>query len=69
MDNVPSNQRARWKALESIASFGWTGSALVGGLLSDEHSYQFTFSITATMQLCGCLLLLVIRPFVEAEDP
>lgn len=67
MDNVPSNQRSRWKALESIAAFGWTGSALVGGILSDEHSYQFTFSITATMQLCGGLLLLLIQPFVEAE--
>lgn len=67
MDNVPSNQRARWKALESIASFGWTGSALLGGILSDTHSYQFTFSITATLQLCGGLLLFIIRPFVESE--
>jgi MFS family permease len=68
MDNVPSNQRARWKALESIASFGWTGSALLGGILSDTHSYQFTFNITASMQLCGGLVLLIIRPFVEAEE-
>jgi MFS family permease len=68
MDNVPSNQRARWKALESIASFGWTGSALLGGILSDTHSYQFTFSITATLQLCGGLMVLIIRPFVEAEE-
>jgi len=68
MDSVPSNQRARWKALESIAAFGWTGSALAGGVLSDSHSYQFTFSITATMQLCGGMLLFIIRPFVEAEE-
>lgn len=67
MDNVKSNERARWKSLESIASFGWTGSALVGGMLSDEHSYQFTFAITATMQLVGGLLLLVIQPLVESE--
>ena len=69
MDNVPSNRRARWKSLESIAQFGWTGSALVGGILSDQHSYEFTFAITATMQLAGCLLLLLIQPFVEAEQP
>jgi MFS family permease len=68
MDNVPSNQRARWKSLESIASFGWTGSALIGGILSDEHSYQFTFTITAAMQLSGGLILLLIQPFVEAEE-
>lgn len=67
MDNVPSNQRARWKSLESIASFGWTGSALVGGILSDKHSYQFTFSMTALTQLCGGFLLLVIQPVVEEE--
>jgi MFS family permease len=67
MDSVPSNHRARWKSLESIASFGWTGSALVGGILSDEHSYQFTFAMTAWTQLCGGLLLLLIQPFVEEE--
>jgi MFS family permease len=67
MDNVPSNQRARWKSLESIASFGWTGSALVGGILSDEHSYQFTFAITAWMQLASGLVLLIIQPYVERE--
>lgn len=67
MDNVPSNQRARWKSLESIASFGWTGSALVGGILSDEHSYQFTFAMTAWVQLAGGLLLMVIQPLVEEE--
>ena len=67
MDNVPSNQRARWKSLESIASFGWTGSALLGGILSDEHSYQFTFALTAWMQLASGLVLLIIQPYVERE--
>ncbi len=67
MDNVPSNQRARWKSLESIAAFGWTGSALVGGILSDEHSYQFTFAITAWMQLASGFVLLIIQPHVEKE--
>jgi MFS family permease len=68
MDSVASNQRARWKALESIAAFGWTGSALAGGILSDEHSYQYTFAITATLQLIGGLLLLPIRSLVESEQ-
>jgi hypothetical protein len=68
MDAVPSNQRAKWKSLESISSFGWTGSALVGGILSDKHSYQYTFSMTATVQLVGGLMLLPIRSFVESEE-
>jgi MFS family permease len=67
MDNVPSNKRARWKSLESVAAFGWTGSALVGGILADDHSYRFTFAITASLQLFGALLLVPIRPFVESE--
>jgi MFS family permease len=67
MDTVPSPQRARWKSLESIAAFGWTGSALVGGILSDEHSYQFTFLLTAYMQLASGVILLLIQPLVEKE--
>jgi predicted MFS family arabinose efflux permease len=67
MDSVPSNQRARWKSLESIASFGWTGSAFIGGILSDTHSYQFTFTMTAWMQLASGVLLLLIQPLVEEE--
>jgi MFS family permease len=67
MDNVPSHQRARWKSLESIAAFGWTGSALVGGILADERSYRFTFAITASLQLLGAVLLIPIQPFVESE--
>lgn len=68
MDAVPSDQRARWKSLESIASFGWTGSALLGGILSDSHSYQYTFAITATMQLIGGLMLIPIQHLVEREQ-
>jgi len=67
MDNVPSNRRARWKSLESIAAFGWTGSALVGGILADDHSYRFTFAMTAALQLFGAFLLVPIQPFVESE--
>jgi hypothetical protein len=26
----------RWKSLQSIASFGWCGSAAVGGILADK---------------------------------
>jgi predicted MFS family arabinose efflux permease len=67
MDAVPSNQRARWKSLESISAFGWTGSALVGGILSDKHSYQYTFAMTATVQLLGGFMMWPIRTFVESE--
>lgn len=67
MDALPSNQRARWKSLESVAAFGWTGSALVGGVLADERSYRFTFAITAALQVVGTIILLPLQPFVEPE--
>ncbi|GKY99726.1 hypothetical protein MPSEU_000926600 [Mayamaea pseudoterrestris] len=67
MDAVPSNQRAKWKSLESISAFGWTGSALVGGILSDKHSYQYTFAMTATVQLVGGFMMWPIRSLVESE--
>ena len=37
MDYVPKETRARWKSLESIAQFGWCGSAALGGILADQY--------------------------------
>merc|ERR1711871_1359345 len=56
MDFVPKDTRARWKSLESIASFGWCGSAVLGGVLADETSYSSTFLYTAGLQFAGVLL-------------
>ena len=33
MDFVPKDTRSRWKSLDSIAAFGWCGSAAIGGIL------------------------------------
>ena len=63
-------QRARWKSLESIAQFGWCGSAAVGGYLADRHGYSFTFLITACVQGSAILiwvLLLGTVPKVEGK--
>ena len=55
MDFVPKETRARWKSLESIASFGWCGSAVLGGVLADQTSYSSTFLYTAALQFVGVL--------------
>lgn len=47
MDFVPSDQRGRWNAFESISSMTWSGSAVIGGYLMDEHDYRYAFQITA----------------------
>jgi MFS family permease len=46
MDHVPSEQRARWSALESLSGFSWAGSAVIGGVIADRHGYRATFVVT-----------------------
>ena len=63
-------RRARWKSLESIAQFGWCGSAALGGYLADKYDYGFTFGITACIQgsaLFVWAFLLPIIPRVEQK--
>jgi predicted MFS family arabinose efflux permease len=67
MDFVPSNERSRWKALESIAAVGWAGSALLGGVVSDERGYSFAFAMTATIQLMGIWILAPLMRIVPVE--
>ena len=65
MDYVPPGTRARWKALDSISSFGWCGSAAIGGLIADAYDYSTTFLITAALQGAGvavCALLFFVIP-------
>lgn len=67
MDNVSKDKRARWKSLESIASFGWCGSAALGGIISDSKGYGYTFVITVILQLLGTVVLSSLIPVVEDE--
>ena len=68
MDFVPKNERARWKSLDSVVSFGWCGSAAIGGWLSDKYDYTFTFLITAIIQSVGVLCFLPLIPLVPRKE-
>lgn len=68
MDYVPKDQRARWKSLESLASFGWCGSAAAGGYISDKFDYTRTFLITATIQVVGILAYAMLLPLVPRKE-
>lgn len=46
MDFTPTTQRGMWNAVESLTSMTWSGSAFLGGLLSDSHDYRYTFLMT-----------------------
>merc|ERR1739848_42672 len=68
-DYVPKEYRARWNTLESISSFGWSGSALLGGKLVQAYDYEITFAITASIQLLAVILFYFpITPLVAHES-
>jgi len=56
MDFVPSSERGRWNAAESISSMSWSGSAVIGGYLMDAYDYRQTFVITACIYLVAALM-------------
>ena len=68
MDFVRKDSRARWKSLESVSQFGWAGSAVLGGLLSDRYDYTFTFLVTALVQSAGTLGYLLLLPLVPTDE-
>lgn len=62
--------RARWNSLDGVLIFGWSGSALLGGILVDKYGFDVTFCITALMQGIGaCFLipLVFLVPRTEAD--
>jgi len=66
-DYTPKAQRGKWKALNSIASAGWSGSAAVGVWLIDHYGYGICFIITACFQALAVPLLAVLMPHVAKE--
>eukprot|EP00977_Amphora_coffeiformis_P015293 scaffold4494_cov161-Amphora_coffeaeformis.AAC.12 len=50
MDSVPTKERARWAALESLNMFSWSGSAALGGVLVGYTGLVPLFCITACLQ-------------------
>eukprot|EP00667_Euglena_gracilis_P010472 EG_transcript_10655 len=69
MDYTPKGRRGVWNAVASVTSFGWSGSAALGGYLVDRHGYGFTFKVTVAVQLLGAAVLLPLWPVVGAELP
>lgn len=68
MDYVPKKERARWQSLDSVASFGWCGSAAFGGWLADKYDYTATFLITAILQTIGIAVWCLLWPLVPRTE-
>jgi len=69
MDYCKKSQRARWSALESVTSLGWSGSAALGGLIIERFGYDRVFLCTAVLHALAIavrLPLLLIVPKNEA---
>jgi MFS family permease len=68
MDFVPQHRRGRWKSLESVAQFGWAGSAILGGYVIDRHDYATTFVITACVQAVAVVIWAALLAVVPREE-
>ena len=68
MDAVPRNRRGFWKSMESISAVGWSGSAFVGGMISEKGDYSKTFIVTAIITCCGIPLLLLLSTIVPKNE-
>lgn len=55
---------AKWNAVESIAAFGWSGSAVIGGLLVDNYGFGVSFGFTAFIQMLAWFPLILLLPLV-----
>ncbi len=58
MDYVPSSERAKWSALESVNFFGWSGSAAFGGYLVDWVGIEVNFYVTALVSFLATVPLM-----------
>lgn len=65
MDMVPRQHRGKWSSIASLRRMTWSGSAFIGGLLSDSHDYRYAFFVTACVHSVAAaplLLVAVMRP-------
>ena len=77
LDCVPSKERGRWAAAESLGSMSWSGSAFIGGYLIDKSNgdYRFCFKITALVYCLAFALRLfalkfaMVRKAVDVDRP
>ncbi|MFX0212204.1 MAG: MFS transporter, partial [Candidatus Hodarchaeota archaeon] len=69
MDIVPSNSRAKWNSLETLAwGMFWSLSASIGGFIIDNFGFVYVFLFTASLYTIATLLILIIRNRVPKES-
>ena len=53
LQSILQKSRGKWSAVDSIAMFGWSGSAFLGGIMVDHVGFDWCFLITAIAQCSG----------------
>eukprot|EP00993_Chasmostoma_nieuportense_P000754 NODE_1693_length_1411_cov_45.570872_g1607_i0.p1 GENE.NODE_1693_length_1411_cov_45.570872_g1607_i0~~NODE_1693_length_1411_cov_45.570872_g1607_i0.p1 ORF type:complete len:432 (+),score=89.52 NODE_1693_length_1411_cov_45.570872_g1607_i0:1-1296(+) len=68
MDYVPKQNRGKWNAVSSVSSFGWCGSAAVGGVLADRYGYGVTFVFTAGVYVLAAMFWIPLMVLVPRRE-
>jgi predicted MFS family arabinose efflux permease len=68
MDHVPKSERGQWSALESVNVSGWSGSAVLGGMLVGRIGLTHLFLLTASLQIIATLPLMALFRDDELEQ-
>lgn len=68
MDFVPKKRRGRWKSLESVSTFGWCGSSVLGGYLVDHQGYTAAFFVTAVIQTGAVAIWVLLLYMVPKKE-
>merc|ERR1719424_894658 len=64
MDFSKKKSRGGWNAVDSITRFGWSGSAVLGGVLVDAFSYEACFVATSVFLTAAALLWPLLFDYV-----
>lgn len=60
--------RGKWSCLDGVTIFGWSGSAVLGGMLLDRYGFRSVFVATAAMQFAGSMFIVSLLPVVSAFE-
>ena len=67
-DYVKKEERGFWNALESITRVGWSGSAMVGGIIVNRFGFGWSFGLTASMQFLAWCFRWTLLPLVPKRE-
>merc|ERR1712232_1100886 len=65
MECVSKEHRGKWSSISSLKGMMWSGSAFLGGWMSDSHDYRFAFFVTACVHVVAGSFMLPLSPLLK----